>query len=74
VLSYDLIACAASQDPLLPLTTGSYVAVQFSSFDYLPAIIHVASKTHFCRWHTRNENQKSGVKRAFGEASMRRQY
>jgi hypothetical protein len=29
---------------LLPLTTGSYLAVQFSSFWGVPAVIHIARK------------------------------
>jgi len=31
---------------LLPLTTGSYLVVQFSSFGDLPAVIHIARKVH----------------------------
>jgi hypothetical protein len=31
-------------DTLLPLTTGSYLVVQLSSFGGLPAVIHISRK------------------------------
>jgi len=33
-----------ARDTLLPLTIGSYLAVQFSSFWGVPAVIHIARK------------------------------
>jgi len=39
---FDLVRSAT--DTLLPLATGSYLAVQFSSILGVPAVIHIARR------------------------------
>jgi len=37
----DLCGRLSGEDTLLPLTTGSSLAIQFSSYGDLPAVIHI---------------------------------
>jgi hypothetical protein len=41
----------SGSDTLLPLTTGSSLAVQFSSYGDLPAVIHIGRKVPVAEIH-----------------------
>lgn len=44
-LSYKFSDCPTLEDPLRPLTTGSYLAVQFLSLEALPTVIHICLRS-----------------------------